>query len=94
MISEKFVDVLNEAFAIDPKALFALMTNKIPCSRMFIAHPHIEVDKANLVEEECLLGPLGLINGVLASMGEPTLALNFGVPDNTGRHPIIGFRLK
>ena len=61
------VDLLNEALALDPKAMTELCRYRVPCNdalanQLFV---HVEVD---LVDGICHTGPIGLLNGAVSTV--------------------------
>lgn len=77
------IDCLNSALESDPDAIRSLFGNMVRCNQQLADHPNIPVasnDAANQV------GTLGIVNGVLQSLGFPMLAR---MTDEFGE--IIGF---
>lgn len=72
---DEFVRVLNEAFEIDPAAIFSLIqTNRVPCNYRLANHPAIIVDSPKAINvtnfpDHPTVGFIGLLNGLLHSAG-------------------------
>lgn len=56
------VDLLNELFALDPKAISALFCARFACNKTIAEHPTVIVKNE---ADGCSLGMLGIINGLL-----------------------------
>lgn len=65
---------LNTALAADPGAMTALTTNRVPCSTVLADHPHVIVNTTR-AGFYASVGMLGVLNGVLAAMGLPAVAI-------------------
>lgn len=81
---------LNSAYHRDPSAIHALMCNRVPCNDYLANHPHVVVqgNKA-LVYEFPYVGTLGLINGILSSLGVQKVAMEWD--DSVAPYKFIGF---
>ena len=85
------LDCLNTAFQSDPVAIQALCCNRVPCNQALADHPTIPVDQFP-GGDGCIVGAIGLVNGVLDSMDLPLVAMQFSDPlDESGRRKMIGF---
>jgi hypothetical protein len=84
------VAALNEAFARDPQAMHALLTNRIPCNRDLADDPFVVVEVNRVLDDAQTVGALGLVNGVLSATGQPLVAAKYS---DTGAGPIrlLGF---
>ena len=87
---------LNAAFASDPRAIHALLLNRVPCNTALANHPFIEVEKTTVLhgDENYSVSMVGMINGLLSSMNLPPVGvvwqkLNQNDPDSTS--VIVGF---
>lgn len=58
---------LNEALELDPMAISAICTNRVPCNLALAEHPTIEVAKEHAGYS---LGLIGLLNGVCRNFAE------------------------
>lgn len=64
------VDLLNEAFALDPQAMQALFAHRVPCNSALRDHPTIQVAAAGealpgaATAPACTVGVIGLLNGL------------------------------
>lgn len=76
---------LNEAFARDPQAMHALLTNRIPCNRALADDPFVVVEVNRVLDDAQTVGALGLVNGVLSATGQPLVAAKYS---DTGAGPI------
>jgi hypothetical protein len=58
------VELLNEAFTMDPEALTALTNNRVPCNEALADHPTIQV-----LDEDGSpkVGLLGILNGIFGA---------------------------
>ncbi len=70
---EKVLECLNAAYKQDREAMHALMINRIPTTGL-IDHDII-VDENPLNKGYYSVGCLGLINGILSSVGLPLVAM-------------------
>lgn len=86
-ITDAAIEVLNSAFQADPEAIHALIANRLPCNQELIDHPDVVVDESRAVPAGYLVGPLGLINGILGRLGAPLVAIAWEDPsgDSPGR---------
>ena len=69
---ELAADVLNQALACDPVAIQAIMAVEIPINDTLAKHPTIQVGKSIIkpTDGECVLRPIGLINGLFGGDSE------------------------
>ena len=58
------VRVLNEALIADQDAIQELMSVEVRANRRLEPHPTIQVWRKNKGDDECVLRPIGLINGL------------------------------
>jgi hypothetical protein len=96
--SERIVAALNFAFNSDPSAMYALVSNRVPCNGLLAADPNIVVDDSPVLYVKggpfFTVGALGLLNGCLAVAGLPKVAARFSDKrDADGRAKLIGFTL-
>lgn len=83
---------LNEAFDDDPQAMQALLRNVVPCNEDLALHPTIVVGKNEVLEDGGWeVGTLGVVNGVLSSLGVPLVASKWSEPDDIGKPTLLGF---
>jgi len=59
---EQAVTVLNEALALDPKAIGALLATRISCNAELSEHPTVQVCED--APGKTTVGILGLLNGI------------------------------
>lgn len=88
---EKVLSALNQAVKDDPLAVRILLNNLVPCNEALADHPTVVVERH---EEELghTVGPLGLVNGVLAAAGLPLVASHWSDEVNCfGRRRFLGF---
>lgn len=64
---EQAVAVLNEALALDPQAISALVSTRVRCTKALAGHPSIQVGSVGETEYE--VGLLGILNGLFGSYG-------------------------
>lgn len=84
--------MLNKAFELDPAAIYALITNRVPCKEVLS-------DEAYVVAEEvpCLasgyyqVGALGLINAVMTANNLPLVAAIWDESPEEGEPRLLGF---
>ncbi len=79
------IDALNDALARDPYALKVLLAFRVRCNPALAKHPTIQVGTDGC--DEFFVRPIGLINGVLASLDLPLLAIQESAPGK-----IFGFQ--
>lgn len=86
------VAALNMALHADPGAVYALLSNLVPCNRQLADDPHIPVRRVEVLEGEHFeLGALSLINGVLLANGLPMVEAKW---EGEGRErKLVGFQL-
>lgn len=75
-ILQVFIDVLNEAHDLDPKAIEALMNTYTMCNEALENHESIVCSRVALggcSREEPTLSTLGLINGICARLTGKTV---------------------
>lgn len=94
MSIETVVDMLNNAFKSDPSAIHTLMVNRVPCNEQLADDPFIVVETPPALDgDHFQVGALGLINGVLGSLGMPRVAMTFSERDSLGKSKILGFTI-
>ena len=59
------VRLLNEAAAIDPKAILALVNARVPCNEALLNHPTIQAGRGPEGKPE--VGLLGILNGLFGT---------------------------
>lgn len=74
------ITVLNEANKLDPEAMRLLLVQRVPCNEALAQHPTIQVAGER---HKYLVGPLGLINGMIEAMSGHRIQANIDV--ETGR---------
>lgn len=89
---QQAIDCLNSAYKADPDAIHTLIAlNKTPCNQSLVDHPHIVVGK-NRITDGWNVGTLGVINGVLTSMGLNRIAIKWSdEKDADGMYKFLGF---
>lgn len=95
MKTKQIVDLLNELFELDPKAIEALVLNKVPCNKKLADHPTVTVTSRPGKRDYHMVGLVGILNGISNLDGE-TIE---GLYENKGTEEfqdwrLIGFRLK
>lgn len=80
----KTVECLNRAFAYDPDAISALISNKVPCNDILADDKDVVVGSSG---GSYRLSALGLINGILKANGLP---LVMAIVDDQ-EHTLFGF---
>ena len=73
-MAEEMIRCLNRAYQSDPDAIVALINNRVPCNEALEKDPHVMVADS-LVSNRSLVGPMGLLNGVLQAAGLPRIAM-------------------
>ena len=69
------LECLNSAFQADPDGFHALLGSRVPTTQAMADHPHVIAYPS--VFNAPALGPLGVINGLLTSIGLPRVAASF-----------------
>lgn len=92
IISQTFLDILNELFKSDPSAIECLIKNKVTVNKkvadfFFCSKANTTTPKGE--EDQYQLGALGLINTILDNINGDKIAAQFDLRDNT----LIGFGL-
>lgn len=91
-MSQKTIDMLNNAFKSDPNAIWSLTVNRIPCNKALADDPYIGVDTCPIIEcENFQVGFLGLINGIMRVNDMPLIAIKFSEKNEDGRSIFLGF---
>jgi hypothetical protein len=90
---QSVLDSLNEAYRRDPLAIRALLINVVPCNEDLANHRDIQVhDFGTPNGVGYMVGTLGVINGVLASIGLPLVASMWSDSvDASGSKTLLGF---
>lgn len=57
--TDAIIDFLNEVAALDPGAMIALVSARVPCSGALLAHPSVQVAAGDPPR----VGLLGILNG-------------------------------
>ncbi len=86
-IARRAVDVLNEAFAADPKAILALCEHRVPCNEALGNHPTIQVVGT---KDGPIVGLLGIVCGIVERQTEEKLCAVF---EDDERTKLLGFSL-
>lgn len=84
------VRVLNRLFEKDPDAAYAFARNQIPCNRALADDPAI-VCVGRFSGTGFLTSALGLVNGILAEMGQPLAAAVWSDGGDQGQQKLLGF---
>lgn len=89
----KTIDALQAAFASDPNAIHALIVNRVPCNRLLADDPFVAVEQPPVLPTgNYQVGPLGLVNAVLAANDLPLVAVKFSdEKDSKGCAKLLGF---
>lgn len=91
-ITEAFIETLNEVFKTDPSAIRTLINSNTQCNRQLAESPHIPVDRdVNLQGEHYRLSTLDLINGLLRSIGQEEILIDWK-DDKEGPNIFLGFK--
>ena len=86
------VTLLNSAFAADPAAINALMSNRVPCNDALADHPTVLVEKQPVAGDHYAVGALGLINAVVETLIGHRVATSWTKgTDAAGAHEMLGF---
>lgn len=86
------LDCLNSAFAADPAAMAALVSNRVPCNAALADHPFVVVDQhRTIVAEGGLVGMLGVLNGVLSAHGLPVAVAEWTTNADDEWNKLVGF---
>jgi hypothetical protein len=87
-ITEKAIEVLNEALNADRECLKKIFGTYYPCNDKIASHPYIQVKNfPKIPEYPHHLGTLGLINGIIEPLTGKKIAAMYS--DTTGE--LIGF---
>ncbi len=91
--SQKVAEALTAAYQADPRAIRALIINRVPCGQGLIDDPCVTVDGMYCDPPDCAwVGALGLVNGTLNALGLPIVCVRFSeVTDVEGRREVVGF---
>lgn len=86
------LDCLNSAFAADPAAMAALISNRVPCNQALADHPYVVVDQhRTIVTEGGMVGMLGILNGVLSAHGLPIVVAKWEAKEEDEWSKLVGF---
>lgn len=89
-IVDAMVDILNQAFAVAPGEIHALICNCVPANQALLDMPHILVDAHH--EQFKTLSMIGVINGMLSAAGLPLVAIKWSEDrDERGAFELLGF---
>ena len=87
-LAQETVDYLNELMALDEHAISWLMRQYIKCNIPLTEHPTVQVEPLQSAHSECVVGVLGIINGLIGARdGIGYMVANCS--DATGK--LIGF---
>lgn len=76
--SKNIADLLNSMFLADPAAMYALVSNRVPCNEKLADHPFAETIKVPLVDhEQYQIGLLGVINCLMNACGIPKVCVAY-----------------
>lgn len=91
-IVDAMLDILNEAFAVAPGEMHALICNCVPANQGLIEMPHILVDAYS--DQFKTLSMMGVINGMLSAAGLFKVAIKWSEDrDERGAFELLGFRV-
>lgn len=79
---DKAIDLLNEALALDPKAMTDLVNMRVKCNKGLAGHPTIQ---AGQYQNEYRVGFLGLMNGALSDSPSGVIGAEGPLDETTGR---------
>lgn len=88
------LEMLEEAFRMDPVSVHTLLCNKVECSQEFAEqHPYIECRPTYIDPERYTVGTLGYINGVLSALNQARVCMVFEDvhEEDDGPRPMSGF---
>lgn len=81
------VSVLNEALALDPAAVTALVGTRVACNAQLRDHPSIQVW---VTPQGNLVGLLGIINGIVGSERDGFIFADFDAHERIVRFRVGG----
>ena len=84
------VQAMQDAFERDPQAMDELFTSRVPCNQKLADHPTVEV-WTELIKPGYSVGPLGVINGVLRTLGIGVLAMRCQPECHPQSGKLLGF---
>jgi hypothetical protein len=91
--TEKLIERLNEAFALDRGAMHAMMCNRVPCNSQFAEKSFADCYQSRVFEGGMFtVDAMGILCGALAVLGLDRIAPDFSEPDASGRKTLLGFR--
>jgi hypothetical protein len=79
------VDLLNEAYSIDPNAISDITKTRVICNDKLKDHPSIQVS----VRENYMVGLLGLLNGIFSNENDGYICAIYDNDNN-----LLGFDIK
>lgn len=87
------VECLQTAFEADPVAMYALTTNRVPCTQALADHEFVIVDQPPVLQSGSeMVGMMGVLNGILSAMAIPKIAYKMSEQrDEDGRSKFLGF---
>jgi hypothetical protein len=88
--AQNIVDLLNDAYKIDPAAISSLFQVRRVCNKTLGDHPHVEVFGAT-AEGPFMVTLIGLINGVLRSVGSEQGVIM--ILDDNKQQNVLGFQV-
>lgn len=94
-VAQRGLDALNSALLTDPGAMYALITNRIPCTQALADDPFLVVSKlpTGTPDEFFAIGMGGVLAGLFDAMGLPKIATEWSDDtDELGRKRLVGFR--
>ena len=77
MNTQQIVDYLNELCQLDKAAVHSVMRTDFIASMKFLDHPTCVASDHRGCDALCRLSALGVINGMLASLGEKKIGASF-----------------
>lgn len=92
--AQSICNTLNRLFKADPVATHALMVNRIPASENIINDPWLICNQNTVLpDNNCSIGILGIINGILWENYDPELVAMKFTPkeENASRMIFTGF---
>lgn len=90
-MTDAAIRCLNNAYKRDPNAIHALVANRVPCNKGLADDPVVQVSSTPVENGGYNVGMLGVINGILASMGLPLLAGQWDTPPGREGPVFVGF---
>lgn len=80
-LTDNAIKYLNNLYNLDKSAIHALCVNRVPCNSLIADHPHAVVDitPVPMMLAYPNLGMLGVINGLLTSVGATRVVMKWEV---------------